>query len=164
MTHFTSKPLATSAIEWTHAEIRDQDVRVQLRIAGPRRPMPERRRHEPGRLLDDRAAVPAPNRRRRPLEIPDRLAHRDVVSRPNAPAQLVVAEPEQHADALRRRERQIEPGDPRAARRRPQLRRRPAGRALRAPAAARPPRPRRQARARERAAPIHTPRASPGPT
>ncbi len=42
------------------AEVRDQDVRVQLRIAGPRRPMPERRRHQPGRLLD--LAPPWPRR------------------------------------------------------------------------------------------------------
>ena len=96
---------------------------MQLRIAGPRRAMPERRR--------DQARSPAPPARRRgragppPPNAPDtrppQAAARSCAAR-TAPAQLAVADPEQHADALRRRERQIEPGDLDRTRRAPQRR------------------------------------------
>ena len=96
--------------------------------------------------------------------VPDRLTDRDVVRRTNAPAQLVVAEPEQHAHALRRartsdRSRRLARGSTTSA-----APSRPAGRAHRARAAARPP-PTSPRRPSSRAAePIHRPRASLGPT
>src|SRR4051794_30887904 len=65
--------------------------------------------------------MPAPNRRRPPLQMADRLAHRNVMSVTHTRAEIIVAESGQHADALRRGEGQIESGDTSSARRRPQL-------------------------------------------
>src|SRR3954449_7302624 len=63
--------------------------------------MPERRGDEPGRLLDDRTAVPTPHRRRCPLQMADGFAHREVMSRAHAAPQVIPAEPEEDAHALR---------------------------------------------------------------
>jgi hypothetical protein len=99
------------------SEVRDEDVRVQLRIAGARRPMPKRSSHQPRCLLHDRPTMPTPNRSGRSLQVNDGLPNGDVVCCSHLPAQLIVAHPEEDADALRRREGQIEACDPRDARR-----------------------------------------------
>ena len=117
---------------------------MQLRIAGARRPMPERRRDQPGRRLDDRArharAGPPPPSARGSR--PPRRTARSCAARTARP-QLRVADPEQHAHALRRRERQIEPGDP--------------DRGSTTPAAARRPADRRPASTRRSASPSTAP-------
>ena len=69
----------------------------------------ERCGHEPGRLLDECPAMAAPHRRRRPLQVAHSRPHRHVMRRPHAPAQLRIADPEEHAHALGRRERRINP-------------------------------------------------------
>ena len=104
------------------AQVGDQDVSVQLRIARPRRAMPKRRRHQPRRRHDLSPAMAATDRRRRTLEIADGLEDRAVVRAADRGTHLAAADPEQDADALRRRERQIKPGDPDRARRAPQRR------------------------------------------
>ena len=104
------------------AEVGDQHVRMQLRIPRPRRPMPKRRRHKPRRLLHQRPAMAAPDRRRRPLQIGHRRPRRHVMRRPHPPPQLLVADAEQDAHRLRRRERQIKPAHPDRARGGPQRR------------------------------------------
>ncbi len=88
-------------------QVGHQHVRVQLRIAGARGPMPERRRHEP--VARDRVhpGRPAPRHRRCALHVAQRIQHRPVVRVAQHRAQRVVADAEQHAHALRRRERQI---------------------------------------------------------
>src|SRR4051794_10798758 len=83
--------------------------------------MTERRGDETGRLLNHQPAMAAANGSCPPLPIADGLAHGDVMSVPHARAEVIVAEPEQDADALRRGEGQVEPGDASSARRRPQL-------------------------------------------
>ena len=93
-------------------EVRHQDVGVQLRITGPRGPMAERRSDEARRLLDDRPSVATPHRHGRPLEVPNSLQGRYIMSFTYRVTQFRATEPEQQAHALRRRERQIEPGDP----------------------------------------------------
>ena len=55
-------------------EVRDDDVRVQLRIAGARRAVAERRGDEPVGRHDARPAAPAPDRGGRALEVAERLA------------------------------------------------------------------------------------------
>src|SRR4051812_31792590 len=84
-------------------------MRVQLRVAGARRAVPERGRHEP--VASDRmdTARPAPGDGRRPLHVAERIDDRTVVRVAEHGAQLVVADAEEDAHTLRRRERQIEP-------------------------------------------------------
>ena len=82
--------------------------------------MPKRRRHQPGGRHDLSPAMAATDRRRRTLEIADRFEDGAVVRGADRGTQLAVADPEQDADALRRRERQIEPSDLDRARRAPQ--------------------------------------------
>ena len=93
-------------------DVGDEHVRVELRIAGPRRPMPERRRDQPAARNHVDAARPAARHAGRPLDVAERLGDRPIVRVTDRAAQLVVADPEQHADALRRRERQVEPRNP----------------------------------------------------
>lgn len=87
---------------------------MQLRIAGARRPVPERRHHQP--VARDRLdpARPAPRHRRLALQIAQRIPHRPIVRVSQHRAQRVIADAEQHADAFRRRERQINARPPRA--------------------------------------------------
>ncbi len=89
--------------------VRHEQVRVQLRIAGTRRPVPEPRSHEPGHRLDHRTCRPSPDRRGRPLEVAEGLPDGPVMRRADARSELVVPDAEEHADALGRRERQVEP-------------------------------------------------------
>ena len=72
--------------------------------------MPERRRHKPARRHDFSPAMAATDRRGRPLEIADGFESGPVVSATNGRAQLLVADPEQDADALGRREREVKAG------------------------------------------------------
>ncbi len=79
--------------------------------------MAKRCSDQSGRLLDDRARVAAADGGRRALEVADGLADGDVVRLPYLAAQFSVTDPEEHADALRSGERQIEASDARSSRR-----------------------------------------------
>ena len=68
----------------------------------------------------DPPAMAAAHPTRLPLEIPERRAHRLLVRRHQRPRRLLVADREQHADALGRREGQIQRAHPIPPRRRPQ--------------------------------------------
>ena len=121
--------------------------------------MPERRRDQPRRLLDDRAAMTAPNRRRRPLQVADRLPHRGVMRRAHARR----AAPRRRARRARSRSSaprtsdRTQPPEPGSTTTATPTRR--ADRARRAPAAA--PRPRPRPRARARAPPRRSTRRAP---
>jgi hypothetical protein len=93
------------------ADVRDHDVRMQLRIAGARRPMPEDRSDKPGGRQHDSAATPAPHRGRVAFEVAQRLGRCSVVAASHRTLDAVVAEAEQDTDALGRREGQVEGGD-----------------------------------------------------
>ncbi len=82
--------------------VRHEQVRVQLRIAGTRRPVPEPRSHEPGHRLDHRTCRPSPDRRGRPLEVAEGLPDGPVMRRADARSELVIPDAEEHADALGR--------------------------------------------------------------
>src|SRR5215212_7720681 len=84
--------------------------------------MPKRGGDQAGRRLYPSAAMTATHRRRRPLEVRDRLARRLVMSAAHRATDLRVAQGKDDADALRRREGQIEPGHPDRARGVPQQR------------------------------------------
>ena len=60
-------------------DVGDDDVGVQLRVAGAGGPVPERRGGEPVGLHHDRPAVPAAHARGVALEVAERLADRVVV-------------------------------------------------------------------------------------
>ena len=90
-------------------EIRDEHVGVQLRVASARSAMAERRRDEPIALDRLSAAGSAARHRRLALHVSHRVDHCAVVRVANDRTQPVVSDPEQHADALRRRVGQIEP-------------------------------------------------------
>ena len=94
-------------------------VRMQLRLTGPAHPMPVRRRHEPVRRQLDPAGTAATHPARLPLQVPERRAHRLLVRLHQRPRGLSVADREQHAHALRRREGQIQRAHPIPPRRRP---------------------------------------------
>ena len=116
----------------TEREVRDQDVRVELRIAGPRRPMPERGRDQPAARDPVDTAGAAASHRGLPLHVAEGVRNRDAVRRLDRPPHRLIADAEENAHALRRRERQIEPRD---------SRRRSSGRAApRSPGARRPAR------------------------
>ena len=104
------------------AEVRDEDVAcaaADRRRATCDAGTPPR----PTRPPASTSAPPWPRRTAAAaLEVAERLDDGPVVRRADRRAQLAVADPEQHAHALRRRERQIEPGDPDRARRAPQRR------------------------------------------
>ncbi len=84
--------------------------------------MPKRRRHQPAGRHHLSAAMAATDRRRRTFEIADGFQSGAVVRATDRGAQLRVADPEQDADALRRRERQVKAGDSYRTRRAPQRR------------------------------------------
>jgi hypothetical protein len=96
---------------------------MQLRVAGPRRPVTEDRSDKPGGRQHDSAATPAPRRGRVAFEVAQRVGRRSVVVASHRTLDAVVAEAEQDADALGRREGQVEGGDA-GADVRPQLGRR----------------------------------------
>src|SRR3954454_7669816 len=95
-------------------------MRVQLRIAGARRAVTERRRDQTVSRLNASTAMAPAHRGRGALEVPDGFLHRPIVRLTNRRPQIATAEAKEHTDALRRRERQIEPGNPYRARRRSQ--------------------------------------------
>ena len=140
-------------------DVGDEHVRVELRIAGARRPMPERRGDQPAPRDHVHAAAAAARHPGRPLDVAERLGDRPIVRVPDRTAQLVVADPEQHArrsSAPRTSGRTREPDRPRparAARRCSDARRRARDRAA-------PRRPCRRARAARAPSPTHTPAAS----
>ena len=88
--------------------VRDDHVRVEMRILRPARAVPERRRHEPLTVLADGAAVTAAHDARLPLEIGDRrLPGRLVRLAHLTPHPLVVGQRMQQAQALRAREHEV---------------------------------------------------------
>ena len=87
--------------------VRGHDVGVQLRVLGATHPMAIRRRHEPRpRLVADTAAAAA-HPTRLALQIAQRRVDRRLVRLHQRPGQRRLADREQHAHRLRRRERQI---------------------------------------------------------
>jgi hypothetical protein len=82
--------------------------------------MPKRGRYQPGGRHDLGPAMAATDRRRRTLQIADGLESGAVVRATDRGSQLRVADSEQDADALGRREGQVEPGDLDRTRRTPQ--------------------------------------------
>ena len=104
------------------AEVGDQHVGVELRIACSRRAMPERRCHEPSGRHDLGPAMAATDRGGGALEIADGFESGAVVRGADRAPQFAVADPEQDADALGRREGQVIAGDSYRARRTPQRR------------------------------------------
>ena len=89
-------------------EVGDQDVRVQLRVAGPRRPMPERRRDQPTPGHGMNATGTTPRHRGMPLDVAERIRNGAIVRAPDRTTHPIVTNAEQHAHALRSRERQVE--------------------------------------------------------
>ena len=89
-------------------EVGDEHVGVQLRVAGARGAMHERRGDQPspGDAVDARGS--APRDRGLALDVAERVLNRPVVRGADRSAHAVIADAEQHADALGRRERQIE--------------------------------------------------------
>src|SRR5689334_16913284 len=73
--------------------------------------MPERRRHEPAGLEHASAARPAPDSAGLPPDVAKSLGDRSLMGRNDRSHHIGLADPEQHADALRRPERQVEPSD-----------------------------------------------------
>jgi hypothetical protein len=97
------------------ADVRDHDVRMQLRVAGARRSVPEDGSDEPGGRQHDSAAPPASHGGRVAFEVAQRFGRRSVVAVSHRTLDAAVAEAEQDADALGRRERQVEGRDTSAA-------------------------------------------------
>ena len=95
---------------------------VHLWITSPRGAMPKRGRHQPRGRQDLSPAMATAHCRRGTLEVADSLENGAVVPGTHRGAHLAVADAEQNADALGRREGQIEPGDLDRARRAPQRR------------------------------------------
>ncbi len=89
-------------------QVRDDHVRVKMRVLRPARAVAERGRDEALTVLADRAAATAAHDARLALEIGDRrLPGRLVRLAHLAPHPLVVGERVQEADALRAREDQV---------------------------------------------------------
>ena len=87
--------------------VRRHHMGVQLRVLGATHPMAIRRRHEPlPRLVPDTAAAAA-HPTRLALQIPQRRVDRRLVRLDQRPGQRRLADREQHAHRLRRRERQV---------------------------------------------------------
>jgi hypothetical protein len=86
-------------------------MRVQLRVAGARSPVAERRSHEAARRHELHAGRTAPDEGRGALEVGERLGHGAIVRSPDRVPDGRLAHAEEHAHGLGRRERQIEGGD-----------------------------------------------------
>jgi hypothetical protein len=93
---------------------------MQLRLTRPAHPMPISRRHETLCRQLDAPGMATTHPTRLPLQIAHRRAHRLLMRAHQHPRRLLIADREQHADALGRREGQIERAHPIAPRRRPQ--------------------------------------------
>src|SRR3954469_21613082 len=97
-------------------------MRVQLRIARARRAVTERRRDQTVSRLNASTAMAPAHCGRGALEVPDGLLHRPIVRVTNSGPQIATADAKEHADALRRREREVEAGAPHRVRRSSQWR------------------------------------------
>jgi hypothetical protein len=84
---------------------------MQLWVAGARGPVPEHGSDQPFGRKHDRPAVPTSHRSCVPFEVAQRLGCGMVVPASHHVLDTVIAEAEQHADALGSRERQVEGGD-----------------------------------------------------
>jgi hypothetical protein len=102
-----SRPAAVGTLR----RVRDDDVGVKQRITSARRAVAERRGDEPAPAHQHRAAMPASRRARLALEVADRLRDSRLVSESDLPHDIWLADPEQHTDALRSPEREVEAGD-----------------------------------------------------
>ena len=91
-------------------EVGDQNVGVQLRVAGSAGAVPERSCDEPvgSGMVDAVASAASPTRL--PLQVPDRRCDRCLVRGHYRSAGLPAAEGVEQRDRLGRRERQVEPG------------------------------------------------------
>jgi hypothetical protein len=87
--------------------VRDQDVRVQLRVAGAGGAVPERRRDEPAARQPRDAVLAAADLAGLPLQISQRRRDGGVVRPTHLEHQLRPAEREQQRHPLRRGERQV---------------------------------------------------------
>ena len=87
--------------------VRRHHMRMQLRILGAAHAMAIRRRHEPLPHLTPHTAAAAAHPTRLALQIPQRRVDRRLVRLDQRPRQRRLADREQHAHRLRRRERQI---------------------------------------------------------
>ena len=83
-------------------------MRVQLRITGAARAMQKRRSRQPLPLNPPLAARAAPRDRHRVLEVPERVLDSVLVRVADRRLRPLVTDTEQHAHALRSRERHIE--------------------------------------------------------
>ena len=89
-------------------EIRDDHVRVQLRIARARSAMHERGGDQPVSADADASGRTAPPHGGVALEVPERILDGGVVRSSDGATERTLADTEQHADALRGRERDVE--------------------------------------------------------
>jgi hypothetical protein len=99
-------------------EVAHHHMGVKQRVARTRGAMDERRPDKPAAAHLHQAAVAAPGTARLTLETPQRLADRRVMPGAQLIGDVARRGRPQHADRLRRTERQVEPGD-RAGGRRP---------------------------------------------
>ena len=91
--------------------VRCDNVRVQLRIAGSGQAVAVRRRDEPLAANPERAVAPPAREARLALDVSERLSDRALMRIRQRRGHGLVADREQHAHALRCRERQVERGD-----------------------------------------------------
>jgi hypothetical protein len=91
--------------------VRDDDVRVEQRVAGARRAMTERGADEPVPLHDDRAALAAARPACLALHVRHRLRDRGIVSDDDLARHRRIGDAEEDTHALRGAERQIKAGD-----------------------------------------------------
>jgi hypothetical protein len=91
--------------------VRDDDVRVQERIARARGPVPERCGDEPPPRHTDRTARASPRHARFALEVRQRLDDCHLMCPDDLRDDAGLGDREQDADALGRAERQVEAGD-----------------------------------------------------
>jgi hypothetical protein len=97
---------APSAVD-TAGHVRDQHVRVDLRITGPRRAMTERCGDQTGGVDLVHAVAAAASERRGAFEIPDRGHDRRVVRRDRLGRDATVSQRVQKRHRLGRRERRV---------------------------------------------------------
>ncbi len=96
-------------------QVRRDDMRVQLRIERTTHPMAVGRRDQTAGVLEAHAARSAAHEHRRLLEVAERGTNRLLMGFHERRGHLGRRDREQHADRLRRRERQVKRGDRRLA-------------------------------------------------
>ena len=92
--------------------VRDQHMRVQLRVARPGGAMPERGRDEPAAGQPVHPVLAPAHLPGLPLQVAQRRGHRPVVRLTHQQRRPGVRQREQQRHTLRRGERQVEPGEP----------------------------------------------------